>query len=521
MNRKIFLLFAVIISLGAITFLINNFNNNSNVDDNTLNKIEIKKYEDNLYSNVLNKENYDKVGINPEKYATYEDFLKDFKTFEGMKLDPTKEDFVISYKDEGGKETFTAYRLDEIKKGKLLEGKRKDKAILDIYKAYKNGNIYGGYNSNQADKIVFREDIGHEETKTLDSILAGKNNINDVKKELENIENLDTSKKELLAYINDLEGNYEHANKQRENLCKDDPNTCRKMVNFTFVGTVLDSDKTPISNVEVVYLNDSDKTSKTNEKGEFEIKLKLYNFSHARFKAKKIGYSDSFMVFSVNSYKDDTWNNEYRETFVMNKAGQKEEINLVEERKKEGKFFTLETQKSKYFIPKDGLKTFSGEEYKGDKLDVYLHEFTKTSDIETLLNNDIFSNEVGYSGNVMVTYGMPYIQFFNPENKEELFIMSSNPMILQHRNEYVEHMKKVDDTGNGLLTNEDIKFLVEKSNELGGYPIDTSFLRENNLLKWPLWWTLDREKGIWYNCPHRVIDETGMVALEFYSIKDN
>jgi hypothetical protein len=41
---------------------------------------------------------------------------------------------------------------------------------------------------------------------------------------------------------------------------------------------------------------------------------------------------------------------------------------------------------------------------------------------------------------------MPYIQFFNPENKEELFIMSSNPMILQHRNEYVEHMKKVDDT---------------------------------------------------------------------------
>jgi hypothetical protein len=33
-----------------------------------------------------------------------------------MKLDPTKEDFVISYKDEGGKETFTAYRLDEIKK---------------------------------------------------------------------------------------------------------------------------------------------------------------------------------------------------------------------------------------------------------------------------------------------------------------------------------------------------------------------------------------------------------------------
>jgi hypothetical protein len=92
--------------------------------------------------------------------------------------------------------------------------------------------------------------------------------------------------------------------------------------------------------------------------------------------------------------------------------------------------------------------------------------------------------------------------------------MSSNPMILQHRNEYVEHMKKVDDTWNWLLTNEDIKFLVEKSNELGWYPIDTSFLRENNLLKWPLWWTLDREKWIWYNCPHRVIDETWMVALE-------
>jgi hypothetical protein len=61
---------------------------------------------------------------------------------------------------------------------------------------------------------------------------------------------------------------------------------------------------------------------------------------------------------------------------------------------------------------------------------------------------------------------MPYIQFINPDNKEELFIMSSNPMILQNQ---IYHMKELYENFDKIyeaITDEDMKFLVEKSNEL-------------------------------------------------------
>jgi hypothetical protein len=66
-----------------------------------------------------------------------------------------------------------------------------------------------------------------------------------------------------------------------------------------------------------------------------------------------------------------------------------------------------------------------------------------------------------------------------------------------------------------------MKFLVEKSNELWGFPINFEFLTGNNMLRWPAWWTLDRKKWIWHNIGSRVLDEWWLVELEFYSIKDN
>jgi hypothetical protein len=40
----------------------------------------------------------------------------------------------------------------------------------------------------------------------------------------------------------------------------------------------------------------------------------------------------------------------------------------------------------------------------------------------------------------MKTFGMPYIQFVDVDSREELYIKSSNPMILQNQ---IYHMKEL------------------------------------------------------------------------------
>jgi len=88
---------------------------------------------------------------------------------------------------------------------------------------------------------------------------------------------------------------------------------------------------------------------------------------------------------------------------------------------------------------------------------------------------------------------MPYIQFVDKDTKKELFVKSSNPMILQN---HIYHMKELYENHDKIytaLTKEDMKYLVKVSSEKGGYPIDFDFLTTNNFLRWPAWWALDRK----------------------------
>jgi hypothetical protein len=90
---------------------------------------------------------------------------------------------------------------------------------------------------------------------------------------------------------------------------------------------------------------------------------------------------------------------------------------------------------------------------------------------------------------------MPYIQFFDRDTKKELFVMSSNPMILQNT---IHHMKELYDNYDKVysaITDQDMKNLLEYSNNSKkDFPIDFEFLTTNNMMKWPGWWALDREK---------------------------
>jgi hypothetical protein len=40
-------------------------------------------------------------------------------------------------------------------------------------------------------------------------------------------------------------------------------------------------------------------------------------------------------------------------------------------------------------------------------------------------------------------------------------------------------------------------------------------------MRWPGWWSLDRETWIWHTTPHRVLNNDWLVELPFYMIKDN
>jgi hypothetical protein len=66
-----------------------------------------------------------------------------------------------------------------------------------------------------------------------------------------------------------------------------------------------------------------------------------------------------------------------------------------------------------------------------------------------------------------------------------------------------------------------MKFLVETTKKLWGYPIDFDFLTENWLLRWPVWWALDRKTWTWWSIGSAVLNTDWLVELPFYSIKDN
>jgi hypothetical protein len=62
---------------------------------------------------------------------------------------------------------------------------------------------------------------------------------------------------------------------------------------------------------------------------------------------------------------------------------------------------------------------------------------------------------------------MPYIQFFDKKNNKELFNYKSNPMILQNNIYHMEELYNNHDKIYEAITKEDMKFLVEYSEEKG------------------------------------------------------
>lgn len=320
---------------------------------------------------------------------------------------------------------------------------------------------------------------------------------------------------ELLAYLYDLNGDYTQAKQAREKLCKTFVETCKKSLPSVIRGTVKDSSGAPIVGAQVTFLNNTDMHAVTDAKGEYELKFDTYPFSHIRVKAQADGHVDGIYTDSVNRY---SYANSFVAThdFILEKP---ESIKEVTENEADSSgYYIIKSSRTTYKVPKNGLYYGDGTRFTGKKFSVSLYEFTKQSKLDDLITVDTFTPVYGYVGSLMKTFGMPYIQFFDP-NKKELFIKSSNPMTITNR---IYHMKELYNNSDHIyeaLTHEDMTFLVQKTKELGGYPITYDFLIANHMLRWPTWWCLDRKRGIWDSVGIKVLSEDGDVELPFYSIR--
>lgn len=477
-----------------------------------------------MISDILTIDNYNKIWINPDTYVDFKSFLTDFKSFSWVSVNPITEKFVIWINSGSWNIIFTPF---DFKNTWYVfdNNTNKDLAILDIFKAYKNNLIYWWIDSEYWNKILFEEDLQHPKTNELRKIFDV--NLNDKTNNVFNIidwlnksEEIWVSNNELLAYLYDFTWDYDKASEKRNEICKKYNVTCDKKINLEVSWTIYDIDWKTLSWVKVELLNNNNIFSVSDLNWKFTINFSHFPFSHLRFKSSLIWFSDWFSTVSLNKY--DFENDNININFKLQKADNSFVINNDNKLDfKKWKYYIIETEYSKYYVPIDALYYMNWEKYTKNNFNVYTYLFKKSSNMDSLLENDTFEPVYWYVWNIMKTFGMPYIQFVDVDSREELYIKSSNPMILQNQ---IYHMKELYENSDWIyqeVTDEDMKFLVQKSEELWWYPIDFDFLTKNNFLRWPAWWALDRKTWIWSNVWSRVLNVGGLMELPFYHIKDN
>jgi len=469
-------------------------------------------------SEILTKENYQKIWINPDKYNDIKDFLKELNSYSWMTINTLEESFVINLKNSEGKDMYVPF--DFRNKNKNFNDKiNKNLAIIDIYTAYKNSWIYWWKNSLDGQKIIFDYEMQHPSTKELNRIFSSEVNVFKYINELEKSSEIWKNNRELLAYLYDFTWKYLTWNILKKSNCEE--YWC-DLKNIIFDWIVLDENKKPVKWVKIEVLNDYKNYTFTDENWKYILNYNSVGFSHIRLKSSIDWYSDWFSNYSFNFFNTSEKKFNVNLNFNIHKSDYTLIINKTYD-KKTWKYYIVETKNSKYFIPIESLYFENWEKYlpKDHNFKVYLYQFTKDSNMTNLLENDTFEPVYWYVWNIMKTFWMPYIQLIDINTNKELFTKSWDPMILQNQ---IYHMKELYENHDKIyseITKKDMEFLVKYSNESSTpYPIDFEFLTKNNFLRWPAWWVLDRKTWIWSNIWHRVINIDWLVELPFFHIKE-
>jgi hypothetical protein len=180
---------------------------------------------------------------------------------------------------------------------------------------------------------------------------------------------------------------------------------------------------------------------------------------------------------------------------------------------------TIKTPRSTYQIPPGAIVGKDGVPYSSGPIDVYLYEFDKGRPPGSLMQLDTFDQVIGYAGNLMKTFGMPYIQFFTTDGVE-LEVRKSKPMVLTYHIANMQELRTNSDHIYQPLTESDMQFLVDASRG-EPYRIDRQFLIKTNMLRFPAFWVFDRKRGIWDNIGVSVLNAQGTIQSLFYTVRDD
>lgn len=326
-----------------------------------------------------------------------------------------------------------------------------------------------------------------------------------------------------LAYLYELEGKYSLRDDLYDTLCKEFGARCERDVNIEVEGYVFDGDGAPIQSATITALGvPGEPKVQTDVEGRYALTLPVRTMEKIRVRASKRNYSDGIasaivIVSGKERYalEDIVLNSPLKmvtlNTDIRTVTGDENRYDADEDG------FVIRTPQSEYHIPVDAIVHEDGAPYHGE-VDVHLYEFTRETVPESLLAVDTMDQVTGYAGDLMKTFGMPYIQFFTPVG-EELHVYKSNPMRIVYR---IYHMDALRENTDGIyreLTDEDMDLLTLAS--LGGnYPVNREFLIANDLLQFPAFWVFDRTVGVWENVGVNVLSADGLIESMFYTINN-
>lgn len=321
------------------------------------------------------------------------------------------------------------------------------------------------------------------------------------------------------AFVNALEGDYAKSDALYAEACANYADAPCEKTKVVISGQVSDSFGKPITSAKVIALSHSGEVL-TDSAGNYVLELETYPFGIVRTQAFKTGFSLGVKSYDLLEFGPREFT---EENFVLNAPVKSVTLNNAtgkviqgEKASVDGTSFIVETDWSKYQIPFNSIVKANGESYQGE-FDAFLFEFDKSTQLDDLLYNDTFDEVVGYAGDLMKTFGMPFVVFISAEG-DALHVQSSNPMTLTYTMPEMEALRTNQDGIYVALDDGTLEALFNYSEANPGYPITRAYLIENQILQFPAWWVFDQKAGIWENAPFRLVDKTGKIETIFYTL---
>jgi hypothetical protein len=250
----------------------------------------------------------------------------------------------------------------------------------------------------------------------------------------------------------DYEGDYKKANIIRRSLTGS-----IEEARVTISGYVRNGKGISISGATVEVLNTGNTTAITDENGKYEFTLSYAPNSRVRLRATEKNHSDAFAALSLF---DPLYDQKETRNFTLQTPDYIVDIDLDKD-VQDGRF-QIETPQTTYTIPEGALVNTDRTPTSKRKFRAYLYEFNKQTNMDNYMYNDTFDPVFGYVGNIMKTFGMPYMQIFDLEGNE-VQIRKTHPAVLTNR---IYHMKELYDNYDKIytaVTDQDMQYLVDES----------------------------------------------------------